>query len=146
MPDADPLLIACPACGGLNRVPAARLGAGPVCGKCKAALFAGKPIDVGVAAFDRHVTRATLPVLVDFWAEWCEPCKRMEPLLKELAGELSGKLKVAKVNVEAHPAIANQFRVRGLPTFMLFKNGQVHSTQIGAISKSQLAQFVAKAI
>lgn len=98
------------------------------------------------ADFAREVLEAREPVLVDFWAEWCEPCKRMDPLLKELAGELTGKLKVAKVNVEAHPAIANQFRVRGLPTFMMFKNGQVHSTQIGAISKSQLAQFVAKAM
>ncbi len=96
--------------------------------------------------FDAAVLRSETPVLVDFWAEWCEPCKRMDPLLKELAAELSGKLVIAKVNVEANPAIANQYRVRGLPTFMLFKNGQVHSTQIGAISKSQLAQFVAKAI
>ncbi|MBK9656360.1 MAG: thioredoxin [Rhodanobacteraceae bacterium] len=101
---------------------------------------------LGSSDFEASVLKSDTPVLVDFWAEWCEPCKRMEPLLQELAGELTGKLKVAKVNVEAHPAIANQFRVRGLPTFMLFKNGQVHSTQIGAISKSQLAQFVAKAI
>lgn len=99
-----------------------------------------------VTQFETEVLQSDTPVLVDFWAEWCEPCKRMDPLLKELAAELSGKLVIAKVNVEANPAIANQYRVRGLPTFMLFKNGQVHSTQIGAISKSQLAQFVAKAI
>ena len=101
---------------------------------------------LGSSDFDASVLQSDMPVLVDCWAEWCEPCKRMDPLLKELASELEGKVKVAKVNVEAFPAIANQFRVRGLPTFMMFKNGQVHSTQIGAISKSQLAQFVAKAI
>ena len=101
---------------------------------------------LGSNDFDAAVLRSEVPVLVDFWAEWCEPCKRMDPLLKDLAAELSGKLVIAKVNVEANPAIANQYRVRGLPTFMMFKNGQVHSTQIGAISKSQLAQFVAKAI
>ncbi|MFO1493483.1 MAG: thioredoxin [Lysobacterales bacterium] len=101
---------------------------------------------LGAAEFEASVLKSDTPVLVDFWAEWCEPCKRMNPVLEELAGELDGKLKIAKVNVEAHPTIANQFRVRGLPTFMLFKNGQVHSTQIGAISKSQLAQFVAKAM
>jgi thioredoxin 1 len=96
--------------------------------------------------FEGAVLASEVPVLVDFWAEWCEPCKRMEPVLQELASALAGKLKIAKVNVESHPALANQYRVRGLPTFMLFKNGQVHSTQIGAVSKTQLAQFVAKAI
>jgi len=96
--------------------------------------------------FDASVLNSEFPVLVDFWAEWCEPCKRMNPLLEQIAAEFSGKLKVAKVNVEAHPAIANQFRVRGLPTFMVFKNGQVQGTQIGAITKSQLSQFVAKAL
>lgn len=101
---------------------------------------------LGSNDFEAAVLKSETPVLVDFWAEWCEPCKRMEPLLNELAGELGGRLKVAKLNVEAHPSIAAQFRVRGLPTFMLFKNGAVHSTQIGAISKSQLAQFVSKAI
>jgi thioredoxin 1 len=70
---------------------------------------------LGSSDFEASVLKSETPVLVDFWAEWCEPCKRMDPLLKELAGEMSGKLKVAKVNVEAHPAIANQFRVRGCP-------------------------------
>ncbi len=96
--------------------------------------------------FEASVLKSELPVLVDFWAEWCEPCKRMNPVLEELATELAGRMKIAKVNVEAHPAIANQFRVRGLPTFMVFKNGQVQGTQIGAVSKSQLAQFVNKAM
>lgn len=101
---------------------------------------------LSAADFESEVIGSELPVLVDFWAEWCEPCKRMDPLLKELAGEMQGRLRVAKLNVEAHPAIANQFRVRGLPTFMLFKNGQVQGTQIGAVSKSQLSQFVSKAV
>ena len=96
--------------------------------------------------FDANVLQSQTPVLVDFWADWCDPCKRMEPVLEQLATEMSGKLKVVKLNVQNHPAIANQFKVRGLPTFMLFKNGQVQGTQIGAISKTQLTQFVAKAM
>ncbi len=96
--------------------------------------------------FDANVLQSQTPVLVDFWADWCDPCKRMEPVLEQLAEEMAGKLRVVKLNVQNHPNIANQFKVRGLPTFMLFKNGQVQGTQIGAISKTQLTQFVAKAM
>lgn len=96
--------------------------------------------------FTEAVLKHDAPVLVDFWASWCEPCKRMEPVLHELAQEMGAKLKVAKLNVEENPGTAQQFRVRGLPTFILFKNGQVHSTQIGAVSKSQLVQFINRAL
>lgn len=101
---------------------------------------------LSAADFEANVLASDLPVLVDFWAEWCEPCKRMDPILHELSSDLNGKLRVAKLNVEAHPTIAAQYRVRGLPTFILFKNGLVHDTKIGAVSKSQLAQFVSKAV
>jgi len=101
---------------------------------------------VGDAEFEAQVLNADEPVLVDFWAEWCEPCKRIEPVLHDLADQYEGKLRIAKVNVEASPALASQFKVRGLPTFMIFKDGQVHATQIGAVSRMQLTQFIDRAI
>ncbi|MCB1588598.1 MAG: thioredoxin [Xanthomonadales bacterium] len=101
---------------------------------------------VGDADFEHEVLASAEPVLVDFWAEWCEPCKRIEPVLHDLADQYGERLRVAKVNVEASPAVAAQYKVRGLPTFMIFKNGQVHSTQIGAVSKTQLSQFIDRAL
>lgn len=101
---------------------------------------------VGDADFEQEVLSGSAPVLVDFWAEWCEPCKRIEPVLHDLADQYAERLRVTKVNVEASPALASQYRVRGLPTFMIFKDGQVHSTQIGAVSKMQLSQFIERAL
>lgn len=96
--------------------------------------------------FQRVVLESDVPVLVDFWAEWCEPCKRMEPILRELAQHYQERVKVAQLNVERSPATANQFKVRGLPTFMLFKQGKVQATQVGMTSKSVMIQFVDKAL
>ncbi len=101
---------------------------------------------VGDAEFEEQVLEAAEPVLVDFWAEWCEPCKRIEPVLHDLAAQYDGKLRIVKVNVEANQALASQYKVRGLPTFMIFKDGQVHATQIGAVSRMQLTQFIDRAI
>lgn len=142
MPDSDPLLIACPACGGLNRVPAARLGAGPVCGKCKAALFAGKPIDVGVAAFDRHVTRATLPVLVDFWAEWCGPCKAMAPAFAQAARELEPQVRLLKVETDRVPELARRYGIQSIPTMILFAGGREVARKSGAMPAQGIIGWV----
>ncbi len=101
---------------------------------------------VGDADFEQEVLNCAEPVLVDFWAEWCEPCKRIEPILHDLAEQYEGKLRIAKVNVEASPALASKFQVRGLPTFIIFKGGQVHDTQIGAVSRMQLTRFIDRAI
>lgn len=101
---------------------------------------------VGDADFEQEVLKSAEPVLVDFWAEWCEPCKRIEPILHDLAEQYEGKLRIAKVNVETSAALASKFQVRGLPTFIIFKDGQVHDTQIGAVSRMQLTQFIERAI
>jgi thioredoxin 1 len=98
------------------------------------------------AEFDGAVLQSDTPVLVDFWAEWCEPCKRVEPVLHELAAHYNGRLRIGKLNVEENRQTAVKYMVRGLPTFMIFKNGQVQATQIGVVSKTQLMQFIDRAL
>ena len=93
-------------------------------------------------SFETDVLQANLPTLVDFWAEWCGPCKMIAPILDEIAGAYAGKLKVVKVNVDENTGIPAKYGIRGIPTLMLFKNGQVQATKVGALSKSQLTAFL----
>jgi thioredoxin 1 len=94
------------------------------------------------ATFEAEVLQAQQPVLVDYWAEWCGPCKMIAPILDEIAAEYAGKLKVAKVNIDENQATPAKFGIRGIPTLMIFKNGNVEATKVGALSKSQLAAFI----
>jgi thioredoxin 1 len=94
------------------------------------------------ASFEQEVLKSSSPVLVDFWAEWCGPCKMIGPVLEEISGEYTGKLKVAKLNIDENPQTPPKYGIRGIPTLMLFKNGQVEATKVGAVSKSQLAAFI----
>ncbi|HMT37767.1 MAG: thioredoxin [Xanthomonadales bacterium] len=98
------------------------------------------------ADFDSHVLQSDVPVLVDFWAPWCGPCKMIAPALDQLAGEYAGKAKVVKVDVDQNPATAMKFRVRSIPMLLVFKDGQIHGQQIGAVGKAQLAQLIDKAL
>lgn len=93
-------------------------------------------------SFDQEVLNAEGPVLVDFWAEWCGPCKMIAPILDEIAGEYAGKVRVAKVNIDENPATPPKYGIRGIPTLMLFKGGNVEATKVGAVSKSQLTAFL----
>jgi len=99
-------------------------------------------VHVSDASFDADVLNADIPVLVDFWAEWCGPCKMIAPILDEIATEYAGKLKVCKVDVDANPEIPPKFGIRGIPTLILFKGGSAEATKVGALSKSQLVDFV----
>ncbi len=99
-------------------------------------------VHVSDASFEQDVLNSDLPVLVDFWAEWCGPCKMIAPVLDELASEYAGKLKVCKVDVDANPEVPGKFGIRGIPTLILFKDGNAEATKVGALSKTQLAEFV----
>ncbi|MFZ5723597.1 MAG: thioredoxin TrxA [Pseudomonadota bacterium] len=99
-------------------------------------------VNVSEASFEQDVLKAEVPVLVDFWAEWCGPCKMIAPVLDEVSKEYNGRLKVCKVNVDDHGALAAKYGVRGIPTLLLLKNGTVEATKVGALSKSQLTAFL----
>lgn len=103
-------------------------------------------VHVSDASFEQEVIAADLPVLVDFWAPWCGPCKMIAPILDDLAEQFEGKLKVTKLNVDDHKETAAKFNVRGIPTLIIFKNGAAHATKVGAVSKSQLVDFINSAI
>ena len=136
----------CPACGQQNRIPAKHLGDRGKCGACKAELpELAEPLDVDEVAFDDIVNGATIPVFVDFWAEWCGPCRRVAPEVKKLAARLAGKAVVLKVDTEAQQNIAGRFGIRSIPTFIVFKHGKVAARESGARDESGLAELVARA-
>ena len=134
---------ACPACLTANRVSSARLGEEPKCGHCGAPLFPGAPIDLGDAEFEKFVNRTRLPVLVDFWAPWCGPCRAMAPHFERAAAQLKGKVQLVKVNTEQSPAFAMRLSIRAIPTLVLYHDGTEIKRASGALDTGELVKWAA---
>lgn len=139
---SDPLHVVCPHCDAVNRLPTARLAEKPVCGKCGQALFAGQPVDLDAGNFDRHIGRSDLPVVVDFWAPWCGPCRTMAPTFARAAGELEPDVRLAKVDTESEQQLAARFNIRSIPTLAIFRNGREIARQSGAVDAATLRRWV----
>jgi thioredoxin 2 len=138
---AATLQIACPHCHAINRVPAARLHEGAVCGRCKSRLFGGEPFALDAAHFDAHAGRSELPLLVDFWAPWCGPCRTMAPAYRQAAKLLEPRLHLAKVDTEAQPSLGARFGIRSIPTLALFQHGRELARQAGAMPVQAIVQW-----
>lgn len=134
----------CPACGATNRIPVARLGDGPRCGSCGALLLGGQPLDLDPAGLERHVRVDGLPVLADFWAPWCGPCRGMAPVFAQAARQYATQLRFVKVNTEEYPAVVAAHGIRGIPTLILFKGGREADRVSGALSGAQLSAWLAR--
>src|SRR5262245_41214704 len=138
--------IRCPACGALNRIPADRVGAAARCGKCKAALQTAAPVHVTDATFESVVAGAGAPVLLDCWADWCGPCHALAPTIDALARDYAGRVIVGKLDVDANPATAARFEVRGIPTLLLLRDGREVDRIVGVQPKSEIARRLERAI
>ena len=135
--------IACPACLAQNRVPAARLAEDPKCGKCGARLLDGAPAELREDQFEAFVQRTELPVLADFWAPWCGPCRAMAPHFTRAAHELKDRVRLVKVNTEEAPGLARRYGIRAIPTLVLFRGGAEVKRASGAMDAAALARWAA---
>ena len=142
MTTPDPLHIVCPHCHKTNRVQAAQLGSAPDCGSCHQPLFTGEPVQLDADSFARQVGRNQIPVVVDFWAPWCGPCRMMAPGYAQAARQMEPAVRFAKLDTEAFPHVAAPFNVRSIPTMIVFKGGQEVARVSGAMPPGEIMRWV----
>ncbi|WP_295951893.1 thioredoxin TrxC [Rhodoferax sp.] len=138
----ESLHIVCPHCHTTNRVHTDQLGSAPDCGSCKKPLFTGQPADLDGAAFDKHLLRNQIPLLVDFWAPWYGPCRQMAPAYVQAAAQLEPRIRVAKVDTEAHQTLGARYQIRSIPTLALFVGGREVARQAGAMGTADIVRWV----
>ena len=139
---SDKTKVVCPHCSAVNRIPSTRLADKPKCGKCKKILFTGKPIELTDQNFSKVIANSGVPVVVDFWAEWCGPCKMMAPAYAEASAQLEPSVILAKLNTEVAQQTAGRFDIRSIPSIVMFKEGKEVARQTGALSAQQIVQWV----
>lgn len=135
-------LIVCPSCFSTNKIPAARLTEGGKCGRCHSILLTGRVISVDTGQFNKFISRCSLPIVVDFWASWCGPCKMMAPIFEQTAKNFQSRITFLKINTEIEQNLSAQYNIRSIPTIALFKQGKEVNRQAGALDSNSLQQWV----
>ena len=140
------LVVACPTDASLNRVPRAKLDRNPKCGRCHNLLFQGKAVELKAANFDTHAFKSDLPIVIDFWAEWCGPCRMMTPNFEKAAPQLEPRVRLGKLDTEAEPAIAQRYGIRGIPSMVMIRKGREVARTSGAMPTSAIVDWVEQAL